>query len=82
MSNDTPGNLYIITPNDDGTFTGKLYEFDSVTKERKQVGESKKLRVATEEDREAHARGELKGRTRIVHKLEDFQPFMLVEVDG
>lgn len=62
--------MKFITENEDGTFTCKDSE----------SGETKLYRLATEADRDAHARGDLKGRTVTGYKPEDFQPFLLVEV--
>ena len=79
MNTDNPHNLRVMTPNDDGTYTCKEYEFDPHTRERKQVGEAKQYRRATEHDREAHARGELKGRTLTAYNPDEvLSPFLLV----
>lgn len=71
----------IITPNDDGTVTCTTYEFDTNSRERKQIGEAKKYRLATEDDREAHARGELKDRTLVAYEPENFTPVLYIEVE-
>jgi hypothetical protein len=73
--------LKIVTPNDDGTVTCITYELNTNTHERKQLGEGKKYRLATEDDREAHARGELKDRTLVAYEPENFSPILYVEVE-
>lgn len=82
MNTDAPNTLHILTPNGDGTYTCKAYEIDPTTRERTQIGESQTYRIATENDREAHARGELKGRTRTAYNPDDFVPFLLVRVES
>jgi hypothetical protein len=81
MNTDAPHNLHVMTPNDDGTYTCKVYEFDPITRERTQVGETELYRVATEAERDAHAQGKLKGRTRTAFEPADFKPFLLVKVE-
>lgn len=74
--------LKIITPNEDGTVTCTTYEFDTnAPGQRKQIDEGKKYRLATEDDREAHGRGELKGRTLVAYEPENFTPVLYVEVE-
>jgi hypothetical protein len=73
--------LKIVTPNDDGTITCTTYEFDTNSHERKQIGETKKYRLATDDDREAHARGDLKDRTLVAYEPDNFIPVLYVEVE-
>ena len=56
-----------IKENADGTFT------------LEHTGD--RYRVASEADREAFERGDLKGKTLTAYKAEDFQPFLLIKID-
>jgi hypothetical protein len=81
MNPDVPNMLNVLTPNGDRTYTCAAYAIDPVTRERTQIGSNQIYRIANEEDHAAHARGELKGRTRAAYNPDDFTFFLLVRVD-